>query len=81
MEEILQIALESGKPKSLCAYSQDFNPLDFNFWAFAERQVYAAKPSAVDELINVVKQYSTKCSEEILKNDALNVLRRARVCV
>ena len=75
------MALESGKPKSLCAYSPDLNPLDFNFLALAQRQFYAAKSSTVDELINVVKQYSAECSEEVLKNVALNVLRRARVFV
>ena len=73
------MALES--PRNLCAYSSDFNPLDFNFWALAQGQIYATKPSTVDELINVVKQYSAKCSEEVQKFFDFKILRRVRVCV
>ena len=63
------------------AHSPDLSPLDSHYWALAQRQVYAAKPSIVGEFTNVVKQYSAGCSGEVLKNDALNILRRVRVCV
>ena len=63
------------------AHSPDLNPLDFHFWALAQRQVYATKPSTVDELIDIVKQYAAECREDVLKNVALNVLKRARVCL
>ena len=45
------------------------------------QQAYAAKSSTVVEPINVAKEYSAECSEEVLKNVALNVLRRVSVCV
>ena len=62
------------------AHSPNLNPLDFHFWALAERQVYATKPSPVDELIDVFKQYAAECREDVLKNVPLNVLKRARLC-
>ena len=57
----------------------DLNPLNFHFWALAQRQVYATKPSTADELIDVVKQYAAECREDVLKNVALNVLNWARL--
>ena len=62
-------------------HSPDLNSLDFHFWALAQRQVYATKPSTVYELIDVVKQYAAECPEDVLKNVALNVLKRARLCL
>ena len=53
--------------------------MDFHFWALAQRQVYATKPSTADELIDVVKQYAAECREDVLKNVALNVLNWARL--
>ena len=46
-------------------HSLDFNPLDFHFWALAQRQVYASNPSTIDEVIDIVKQYAAGCSEYI----------------
>ena len=43
--------------------------------------MYATKPSTVDKLIDVVKQYAAECREDVLKNVALNVLKRERVCL
>ena len=63
------------------AHSPDLNPLNFQYWALAQRQVYAVKPSTIEELIDIVKEYSASCSEDILKSVALNVVNRAGFCV
>ena len=63
------------------AHSPYLNPLDFAFLALAQRKVYATKPSTVDEFIDVVKQYAAECQEDVLKNVAINVLKRVSVCL
>ena len=62
-------------------HSPDVNPLEFYFWAVAQRRVYEAKPSTISELINVVKQFASEISGEVLENVALDVLDRARLCL
>ena len=42
------------------AHSPDINPLDYHFWALAQRQVYASNPSNIDEVIDIVKQYAAR---------------------
>ena len=63
------------------AHSPDLNPLDFYYWASAQKEVYSRKPTTVDELFNVVKRFSEEHRENVLHSVALNVLKRANLCV
>ena len=76
-DRVISRGTEIGWP----ANSPDLNPLDFYFWALAQREVYATKPSTISEVIDVVKQFASESSEEVLKNVALDVLERARLCL
>ena len=40
------------------AHSPDLNSLDFYCWALVQKEAYSAKPTTVDELINIVKRFS-----------------------
>ena len=56
----------------------DLNPLDFYFWAMLQRRVYAAKPCAIAEVIDAIKQFASESSEHVLKDVSLDVLEKAR---
>ena len=73
--------ISRGTDNAWPAHSPDLNPLDFYFWAVAQRRVYKAKPSTIAELINVLKQFASEISKEELENVALVVLDRARLCL
>ena len=72
VKKIRARVISSGADIAWSDHSLDLNPLVFHYWPAAQQQVYAAKPSTLDELINVANQYSAECSEEVLKNVALN---------
>ena len=63
------------------AHSPDLNPLDFYYWALAEKEVYSAKPTTVNELMNVVKRFSEEHRKNVLHSVALNVLKQANLGV
>jgi len=46
-----------------------------------QRQVYASNPSTINEVVAIVKQYAVRCSEDVLKRVALNVLKRAKLVI
>ena len=73
--------ISRGTANAWPAHSPDINPLDFYFWAVAQKRVYEAKPSTIAELINVVKQFASEIRKEVLENVALDVLERARLCL
>ena len=60
---------------------QNLNPLDFYYWALDQKEVYSARPTTVDELINVGKRFSEDHRENVLHSVSLNVLKRANLCV
>ena len=62
------------------AHCPDLNPLYFYIWALAQRQVYAAKPSTIAEVINVTKQFASESNEYVLKDVASDVQEMARFC-
>ena len=63
------------------AHSPDFNSLGFYYWTLAQKEVYSAKPTTVNELINVVRRFSKEHRENVLRSVALNVFKRANLCV
>ena len=63
------------------ARSPNLQPLDFYYWAFAQKKVHSAKPTTVDKLINVVNRFSEEHRENVLHSVALNVLKRGNLCV
>ena len=63
------------------AHSPDLNPLDFHFWAAAQKQVYLQKPESIEELIECVKQFSSSYDQETIRRVAMNVVKRARMCL
>ena len=66
----------------LLAHSLKLNPLGFYFWALAQRRVYAAKPSIIAaEVIDVLKQFDSESSEDVLNGLAVNVREKNRLCL
>ena len=57
-------------------HSPDLNLLKFYYWASAQKEVFSAKPSTVDKLINVVKDFQKNIAENVLHSVPLNVLKR-----
>ena len=72
--------ISRGADNKWPAHSPDLNPLDFCFWAVAQRRVYKAKPSTISEIIIVVKQIASEISDEVQENFAEDVLDRTRLC-
>ena len=62
-------------------HSPDLNPLDFYFWASAQKEVYAQKPETIDSVIECVRGFAEACNEDIVRRVAGNVLKRARLSV
>ena len=75
------VIISRGTQIAWPVHSPDFNPLDFCYWTLAQKEVYSAKPTTVDELINVVKRFSEKHRENVLHSVALNVMKRSNLCV
>ena len=73
--------ISQGTQNSWSAHSPDLNLLDFYYWTLAQKEVYSAKLTTVDELINVVERFSEEHRENVLHSVALNVLKRANLCV
>ena len=65
--------ISSGTQIARPAHSPDLNPLDFCYWALAQKEVYSAKLTAVDELTKSGKRFSEQHLE--------NVVQRANLCV
>ena len=63
------------------AHSPDLNPLDFYYWALAQKEVYSAKQTTVDDLVNVLKRFSEEHRKNVLHSVAHNILNRANICV
>lgn len=63
------------------AHSPDLNPLDFHFWAAAQKQVYSQKPESIEELVECVEQFCSSYNQETIRRVALNVVKRARMCL
>ena len=63
------------------AHSPDLNPLDFHFWAAAQKEVYSQKPETIDSLIECVGSFAESCNEDIIRRVRGNVLKRARPCL
>ena len=63
------------------AHSPDLNPLDFHFWAAAQKQVYSVKPASIGSLVECVKEFAEGYSENTIRNVCNTVLKRARLCL
>lgn len=63
------------------AHSPDLNPLDFHFWAVAQKEVYSQKPESIDSLIECVRGFAESYNEDTIRRVAGNVLKRARLCL
>ena len=63
------------------AHSPDLNPLDFHFWAAAQNQVFKEKPASIDSLVECVKIFTERYSQETIRKTSKNVLKRARLCL
>ena len=53
----------------------------YHYRDLPQKEVYSAKPTTVDELFKVVKRFSEEHREYILHSVALNVLKRANLCL
>ena len=69
--------ISRGSEIELPAQSPDLNLLDFYFCALTQKGVYTDKPSAIVELIDVVEQFASESSDDVLKD--LDVLERGLV--
>ena len=49
------------------AYSPDLNVLDFDFWGFANQEVWRRKPSTIAELREIVEDVAQNLSGEIIR--------------
>ena len=54
-----------------------FNPLALHFWIASQKQVYASKPTSIDEINECVMEYANEYCEFVSKNDKANVLKHA----
>lgn len=63
------------------AHSPDLNPLDFHFWAAAQKMVYEEKPQSIQDLVNCVKHFSANYDTTTIEKVTKNVLKRARLCL
>ena len=63
------------------AHSSDLNPLDFHFWAAAQKVVYTEKSSNIQHLVECVENFALSYDSFIIRRVADNVLKRARECV
>ena len=77
----LQRVISRGTEFVWPAHSPDRNPLDFHFWAAAQKQVYLQKPESIGELVECVKQISLSYDQETIRREAMNVVERARMCL
>ena len=58
-----------------------FESFGFLLCGLGSKRSVFAKPITVDELMNVVKRFSEEHCENVLHSVALNVLKRANLCV
>ena len=49
------------------AYLPDLNVLDFDFWGFANQEVWRRKPSTIAELQEIVEDVAQNISGEIIR--------------
>ena len=62
------------------AHSPDLNPLDFNFWAAAQKEVYTKKPETIEALVECVRHFAAAYDPDAIRRLANNVLKRAELC-
>ena len=73
--------ISSGTQIAWPAHFLDLNPLDFYYWALAQKEMYTVKPTTVNEIINVVKRVSEAHRDNVLHSVALTVLKRSNLCL
>lgn len=73
--------ISRGTPIIWPAHSPDLNPLDFHFWAEAQRKVYTEEPQSIQDLIKCVELLAANYDPTIIDKVTKNVLKRARLCL
>ena len=63
------------------AHSSDLHSLEAYSWALSQRRVCATKPFAIAGVIDVVEQFASESSKDVLRDVALEVLERVRLCL
>ena len=62
-------------------YSPDLNPLDFCVWGYVQDQVRRIQPESIAELREAVEDVAATIPEEMLRDAAQNVRKRAKACI
>ena len=62
-------------------YSPDLNPLDFCVWGYVQDQVRRIQPESIAELQRAVEDVAGTMPEEMLRDAAQNVRKRAKACI
>ena len=62
-------------------HSSDLNPLDFWFWGASKGEVYANKPTTLDQLKQSVKAYAANVTGETCRKVAENFCLRIKACL
>ena len=62
-------------------YSPDLNPLDFCIWGYVQDQVRRIQPESIAELQRAVEDVAGTIPEEMLRDAAQNVRKRAKACI
>ena len=55
--------------------------MEFSGDAAAQKHVYLQKPESIGELVECVKQFSSSYDQERIRRVAMNVVKRARMCL
>ena len=63
------------------AHSPDLNPLDFHFWAEAQRKVCFQHSKDIISLTECVKDFAAGYNKTTLRRVVQSVLKRARLCL
>ena len=62
------------------ARSPDLNPLDYSFWGMAMKEVWDKNPKTIPELMEVVENFFSNLSEDLVRRTVANILKRAEKC-
>jgi len=63
------------------AHSPDLNPLDFFLWGYAKDNVYANKPTTLQELMTAITKFIKAIPEEMCRKVIENFAIRLNECL